>query len=145
MPADDPLHPGSDIAVGGPNAAERQLRTAVAPTRAASVLAALPDRILKAFREHGGASLMPEEADVHPLPPPTPDTIVRADGGIVVDASRKVSVPAFDGVGLRQVLERAAVANLRVQPVGSGLAREQVPAAGTMVPTGTEVVVRFTR
>ena len=34
---------------------------------------------------------------------------------------------------------------LRVQPVGSGLAREQVPAAGTMVPAGTEVVVRFTR
>ena len=31
------------------------------------------------------------------------------------------------------------------EPVGSGLAREQVPAAGTMVPLGTEVVVRFTR
>jgi cell division protein FtsI (penicillin-binding protein 3) len=47
--------------------------------------------------------------------------------------------------GLRTVLQKAAGAGLRVQPVGSGLAREQMPAAGTMVPTGTEVIVRFTR
>jgi cell division protein FtsI (penicillin-binding protein 3) len=43
------------------------------------------------------------------------------------------------------VVERAGAAGLRVQPVGSGLAREQVPTAGTMVPAGTEVVVRFAR
>ncbi len=42
-------------------------------------------------------------------------------------------------------MERADAVGLRVQPVGSGLAREQVPVAGTMVPAGTEVVVRFTR
>ena len=42
-------------------------------------------------------------------------------------------------------MERAGAAGLRVQPVGSGLAREQVPAAGTMVPAGTEVVVLFGR
>jgi cell division protein FtsI (penicillin-binding protein 3) len=29
--------------------------------------------------------------------------------------------------------------------VGSGIAREQAPAAGTLVPLGTEVVVRFAR
>jgi cell division protein FtsI (penicillin-binding protein 3) len=43
------------------------------------------------------------------------------------------------------VIQKAAVAGLRVQPVGSGLAREQFPAAGTMVSVGTEVVVRFSR
>jgi cell division protein FtsI (penicillin-binding protein 3) len=32
-----------------------------------------------------------------------------------------------------------------VQTLGSGLAREQAPAAGTMVPVGTEIVVRFAR
>ena len=62
-----------------------------------------------------------------------------------MNASRKVSVPAFDGAGLRTVVERADAVGLRVQAVGSGLAREQVPAAGMMVPVGTEVVVRFTR
>jgi cell division protein FtsI (penicillin-binding protein 3) len=34
---------------------------------------------------------------------------------------------------------------LRVEPVGSGTAREQVPQPGTLVPPGTEVVVRFSR
>jgi cell division protein FtsI (penicillin-binding protein 3) len=29
--------------------------------------------------------------------------------------------------------------------VGSGIARQQVPAAGTMVPAGTSVVVQFNR
>ncbi|HZL28707.1 MAG TPA: PASTA domain-containing protein [Acidobacteriaceae bacterium] len=42
-------------------------------------------------------------------------------------------------------MQQANAAGLSVQPVGSGLAREQVPAAGTMVPIGTEIVVRFTR
>ena len=88
---------------------------------------------------------MPEEAAMQPMPKPQPATTVRADGAIIVDASRKVSVPVFDGSGLRAVIEKAGSAGLRVQPVGSGLAREQMPAAGTMVPVGTEVVVRFGR
>ena len=57
----------------------------------------------------------------------------------------RVAVPSFTGSALRNVVETAAGLGLRVEPVGSGLAREQVPAAGTMVPLGTEVVVRFTR
>ena len=88
---------------------------------------------------------MPEEAEVKPLPKPAASTVTRADGAVVVDASQRVAVPVFDGAGLRGVIEKAAVAGLRVQPVGSGLAREQVPAAGTMVPAGTEVIVRFAR
>jgi cell division protein FtsI (penicillin-binding protein 3) len=69
----------------------------------------------------------------------------RTNGGVVVDAGRRVAVPSFDGAALRTVVEEAANLGLRVQPVGSGLAKEQVPAAGTMVPSGTEVVVRFAR
>jgi len=42
-------------------------------------------------------------------------------------------------------VEIAGGAGLRVQTVGSGLAREQAQAAGTMVPVGTEGVVRFAR
>ena len=59
--------------------------------------------------------------------------------------SRRIAVPAFEGEGLRAVVEKAGGVGLRVQPVGSGIAREQAPAAGTMVPVGTEVVVRFLR
>jgi cell division protein FtsI (penicillin-binding protein 3) len=63
----------------------------------------------------------------------------------VVDAGARVAVPSFTGSPLRKVVETAATLGLRVEPVGSGLAREQAPAAGTMVPLGTEVVVRFSR
>ena len=64
---------------------------------------------------------------------------------VLVDASKRVAVPSFTGVGLRAALEQADAVGLRVKPMGSGLAREQVPIAGTMVPSGTEIVVRFTR
>ena len=68
-----------------------------------------------------------------------------ANGSVVVDAGQRVAVPSFAGAALRKVVETAAGLGLRVEPVGSGIAREQAPAAGTMVPLGTEVVVRFAR
>lgn len=144
LPADDPLHGGNtaDNRVATVNAA---LATAAVPGKGTGIFAALPERILKAFREHGGSALMPEEASVQPMPRPQPTTIVRPDGAVVLIAARKVAVPVFDGSGLRAAIEKAGVAGLRVQPVGSGLAREQMPAAGTMVPMGTEVVIRFGR
>ena len=67
------------------------------------------------------------------------------EGGVVVDAAKRIAVPSFEGEGLRAAIEKAGGVGLRVQPVGSGIARDQAPAAGTMVPAGTEVVVRFLR
>jgi cell division protein FtsI (penicillin-binding protein 3) len=75
----------------------------------------------------------------------TPAVQVRQDGGVVVDATRRVAVPSFEGASLRSVVEKADSLGLRVQPVGSGLAKDQAPAPGTMVPAGTEIVVRFAR
>ena len=65
--------------------------------------------------------------------------------GVVLDQTRRVAVPSFTGEGLREVVEKTGAAKLRVKPVGSGMAREQAPAAGTMVPVGTEIIVRFVR
>ena len=64
--------------------------------------------------------------------------------GVVVAANR-VGVPSFLGEPLRVAVEAASTAGLALQIVGSGIAREQVPAPGSMVPPGTEIVVRFTR
>jgi cell division protein FtsI (penicillin-binding protein 3) len=69
----------------------------------------------------------------------------RANGMIVVDASRRVAVPSFAGSALRAAVETAEGIGLRVAVEGSGVAREQAPAPGTLVPLGTEVVVRFAR
>jgi cell division protein FtsI (penicillin-binding protein 3) len=69
----------------------------------------------------------------------------RGNGAVVIDAGKRVAVPEFHGAALRNVVEDAGHLGLRVQTLGSGLAQEQAPAAGTMVPLGTEVVVRFAR
>ena len=106
---------------------------------------ALPEKILTAFRQHGGSSVMPDADDSKPLPKPAAVAQVRPDGAMIVSSEKKVSVPLFTGSALRAVVERARGAGLRVQPVGSGMAMEQVPSAGTMVPQGTEVIVRFAR
>lgn len=81
------------------------------------------------------------------LKPPAiaPQEQPRANGSVLVDAGARVAVPSFAGAALRDVVENAAGLGLRVEPVGSGTARDQAPVAGTLVPLGTEVVVRFTR
>jgi cell division protein FtsI (penicillin-binding protein 3) len=58
-------------------------------------------------------------------------------------ATQRIAVPSFAGKSLRDVVEQANSVGLGVQIVGSGVAREQAPVAGTMVPAGTEIVVRF--
>lgn len=63
--------------------------------------------------------------------------------GSVHVANERVAVPSFNGKSLRDVVVQASAVGLGVQVVGSGLARDQAPAAGTMVPAGTAVVVRF--
>ncbi len=139
LPADDPLRQGADA-----NAATTAAQHKVT-SKQNGVFAALPEKLLAAFRQHGGSAWMSEETATATMPAlPVSDRYNRADGAVIVDASRKVAVPVLSG-GLRTVIQEAAKAGLRVQPVGSGLAREQVPSAGTMVPEGTEVVVRFTR
>ncbi|MGC2400271.1 MAG: penicillin-binding protein [Acidobacteriaceae bacterium] len=90
-----------------------------------------------------------KKEDTEPEPPiiATPDPLPPhlAGHGIVVSAANQVGVPSFVGEPLRVAVESAASAGLELQIVGSGIAREQVPAPGSLVPPGTEVVVRFTR
>jgi cell division protein FtsI (penicillin-binding protein 3) len=92
-----------------------------------------------------GASEDAPAQNVSETPHVTPAVQVRQGGGVVVDATHRVAVPSFQGSSLRGVVEKADSLGLRVQPVGSGLAKDQAPAPGTMVPVGTEVVVKFAR
>jgi len=147
LPADDPLH-----AANAPAPQQQSALPAPAPTpsRSENALKLLPAKVLAAFKANGGtSSMMPDAAGgqtvaLHaPVVKPAVQNLER--GAVIVDSSKRVAVPSFDGNGLRTVVEQASAIGLRVEPVGSGLAREQVPAAGTMVPVGTQVVVRFTR
>jgi cell division protein FtsI (penicillin-binding protein 3) len=46
---------------------------------------------------------------------------------------------------MRKAVETAASLGLGVQVFGSGAVQEQAPVAGTQVPPGTEIVLRFSR
>ncbi len=76
--------------------------------------------------------------------PPSAKAAPHAAGdAVTVDARPTITVPSFAGESVRQAVEKAEAAGLGVQVLGSGMARQQVPAAGTKVPKGTQVVVRF--
>jgi cell division protein FtsI (penicillin-binding protein 3) len=145
LPADDPLRsPASAVAATGK---ADEGTGAVAPKGAGvaqSAMNLLPAKVAAAFQrspDHAPADAPPASS----LPKAAPMVEGKEKGAVVVNAGLRVPVPSFEGAALRSVVEKADAVGLRVQAVGSGLAREQVPAAGTMVPAGTEVVVRFTR
>ncbi|HZY61734.1 MAG TPA: penicillin-binding protein [Edaphobacter sp.] len=151
LPADDPLR--NPNAATTPSVAEDKANSSTAKVskKSSGITGLLPEKVLAAFKASGGtSSSMPDDSAGTNAPLSSQQVAsapsVNTNGkDIVVDASKRVAVPSFQGSGLRDAIERADTVGLRVKPVGSGLAREQVPAAGTMVPSGTEVVVRFTR
>ncbi len=85
-------------------------------------------------------------APVAVVPVPQAATEERPGGGtVVLDVGGGVNVPSFAGKTLRSAIEAAQDAGLEIEAVGSGVAREQSPAAGTRVPSSTRISVRFSR
>jgi cell division protein FtsI (penicillin-binding protein 3) len=74
-----------------------------------------------------------------PSKPPTTGTVVLdvEQGGI--------EVPSFVGRTVRGAVEAAQDAGLELEAVGSGVARQQSPAAGMHVAAGAHVTVQFGR
>lgn len=154
LPADDPLRQPATAAAMAANAqadrdAELAAQQAAAQKREhPSEFAQLSEKALHALhRGSGGAFDDSGGSPPQKLATPAirPAVEARGNGSVVVDGSKRVAVPQFEGAALRSVVQNAGALGLRVQTLGSGIAREQMPAAGTMVPLGTEVVVRFAR
>jgi cell division protein FtsI (penicillin-binding protein 3) len=154
LPADDPLRAqANDSGALAHDVSDEPVvaaKTETSPQKKkpagkdSAILNMLPEKMLTAFRS--GSNGDQSNTQVAAVTPKiVPAVQVRGDGGVVVDASHRVAVPSFTGGSLRTVVEHADQVGLRVQPLGSGLAKEQAPAPGTMVPAGTEVVVRFSR
>jgi cell division protein FtsI (penicillin-binding protein 3) len=143
LPADDPLRTGDgqQVAAVSSDGESHGVSTApVAPPPAPTEVASNTD--IAGLRDV-----------TQPVSPPAPDadsqqTLPAAkpeSGTLITDAKHRVSVPSFAGASVRQVVERAGTAGLAVQLLGNGLARDQAPAAGTLVPMGTAIIVRFAR
>jgi cell division protein FtsI (penicillin-binding protein 3) len=154
LPADDPLRnpqpaqqqaPISKADLTG-NTTEATNTTALPP---AEPLPESPEdkALLKARLEQRKQEEEKEAAAPQPLPlpPPPPETKPAPNGSVVLASGKRIAVPSFAGEPVRKVIEQAGNMGLAVQVLGTGIARDQAPAAGTKVPEGTAVVVRFGR
>ncbi|HEY1660603.1 MAG TPA: penicillin-binding transpeptidase domain-containing protein [Candidatus Sulfotelmatobacter sp.] len=81
----------------------------------------------------------PADSAIQPAKAPSTGTVVLdvEQGGI--------EVPSFIGKTVRGAVEAAEGAGLELEAVGSGVGREQSPAAGTHVVSGAHVTVQFGR
>jgi cell division protein FtsI (penicillin-binding protein 3) len=78
--------------------------------------------------------------------PAAPDVEVPATGTVVLDVEQGgIVVPSFLGKSVRAAIETAQDSSLELEAVGSGMARDQSPAAGSHVAAGSRIVVRFAR
>jgi cell division protein FtsI (penicillin-binding protein 3) len=67
-------------------------------------------------------------------------------GTVVLDVEQGgIEVPSFVGKTVRGAVEAAQDAGLDLEAVGSGIARQQAPLAGTHVTAGARVTVQFGR
>jgi cell division protein FtsI (penicillin-binding protein 3) len=150
LPSDDPLRAPQAPVQAAPvakNDASAKADATPVPVKTASPTASQTTAFAEAPAPKAPQNTLEQQAPPPPLstasviPPPAPD----AKGSVVVNAGKRVAVPSLIGQPVRKVIEAAGTAGLGVQVLGTGIAREQVPAAGTMVPVGTEIVVRCTR
>lgn len=70
---------------------------------------------------------------------------VPARGTVVIDVEGGQVVPSFVGKPLRSAIETAQQSGFELAVIGTGVAREQSPPAGTRMPPGSKVAVRFSR
>lgn len=85
----------------------------------------------------------PKPANPTPALEPKPQVISNPPAAANFPGS--LAVPDFSGESMRQVVTAAANLGLNVRVYGEGIAAAQAPVAGTRVPRGTAVVVRFQR
>jgi len=129
LPADDPLRQPQQ------QAAPAASQQAVAP-QPPTTSTATSDQPASATDQSAQTATM--SSDAPPAAEPKPTYVAISDG-------KKLNVPSLVGLPIRTVIEMTAAQGLQVQITGSGTVREQAPAPGTKVPSGTKVVVRCGR
>jgi cell division protein FtsI (penicillin-binding protein 3) len=152
-----------ELAEGSPDHLGEALDVAEAP--ATNPLPAPARAIANAPPESGGGVVVPAGLrHSEPVAPPSAESKPSAttgssqsavatapdhlpsSGTVVLDAELGgIVVPSFVGKSVRGAIELAQDSGLDLDAVGSGLAREQAPAAGSHVATGSRVTVKFSR
>ncbi len=134
LPNTDPLRAGSDDA---------NAKAAAGSAARVGVSASAKDSGVHLVPEAMAAS--PSAAEDAAAPAASPSVVSAAGEAKAAASDGMVVVPTLIGKPVREVVETARGVGLTVAVMGSGLAEAQAPRAGTKVPPGTEVRVRFAR
>ena len=144
-----PDHPGEPLETAEVNSAASTSAKPPSVARAPLPATAGADGtvVQAAMRE-----LVTEGLGTKEVPSKTPESTTAppaklpSTGTVVLDVEQGgIEVPSFVGRTVRSAVEAAQDIGLELDAVGSGVARQQEPAAGTHVPSGSRVTVQFGR
>src|SRR5579859_6619622 len=141
-----PDHPGepletAEVANDASEPAKPSVTLAPSPANASDVNV-VPAAIREVVAD--ASASQPDQGKNKPVPVPQPQ--LPASGTVVLDVEQGgIEVPSFVGKTVRGAVEAAQDAGLQLDAVGSGVARQQSPLAGTHVPAGARVTVQFGR
>jgi cell division protein FtsI (penicillin-binding protein 3) len=139
-----PDHPGQPLETAEVNeSAGEAAKPSVARTFTPATAGIVQPVVQAAMRESIPPPIQPNKANSSPA---ATQPELPTSGTVVLDVEQGgIEVPSFVGKTFRGAVEAAQDAGLELESVGSGVARQQSPVAGSHVPAGSRVTVQFGR
>ena len=141
-----PDHPGETLEtaeVSGDSGESAKPRVARAPTPANTEATG---NVVQAAVREPLSTIAAGSIEEAPAKTPEAPAKLPSSGTVVLDVEQGgIEVPSFVGKTVRGAVEAAQDIGLELDAVGSGVARQQTPAAGTHVAAGARVTVQFGR
>ena len=146
---DTPDHPGEPLEtaeVSGDSTGAAKSSVARSPTPASAGGQMVQAAVREPVPSNGGSGPDIQEIPTKSSDSGTTSQVMPTSGTVVLDVEQGgIEVPSFVGKTVRSAVESAQDIGLELEAVGSGVARQQTPAAGTHVAAGARVTVQFGR